>query len=91
MQPAGLRQVELAQADGRWEAAYEPQRTATVPEDLQRALDAEPRAAEEFARLNSANRYAILHRVLTAKRPETRARRIAQLVAMLARGERLYP
>ena len=63
----------------------------TVPDDLRAALDAEPRAAEEFARLNALNRYAVLYRVHDAKRPETRARRIEQFVAMLARGERPYP
>jgi uncharacterized protein YdeI (YjbR/CyaY-like superfamily) len=91
MQPAGLREVERAKADGRWDAAYDAPSTATVPEDLQRALDASPAAAEFFATLNSQNRYAILHRVQTAKRPETRARRIEKFVAMLEAGETLYP
>jgi uncharacterized protein YdeI (YjbR/CyaY-like superfamily) len=91
MQPAGLREVERAKADGRWDAAYDAPSTATVPEDLQRALDASPAAAEFFATLNSQNRYAILHRVQTAKRPETRARRIEKFVAMLDAGETLYP
>jgi uncharacterized protein YdeI (YjbR/CyaY-like superfamily) len=91
MQPAGLREVERAKADGRWDAAYDAPSTATVPEDLQRALDASPAAAEFFATLNSQNRYAILHRVQTAKRPETRARRIERFVAMLEAGETLYP
>jgi uncharacterized protein YdeI (YjbR/CyaY-like superfamily) len=91
MQPAGLREVERAQADGRWEAAYDAPSTATVPEDLQRALDASPEAAAFFATLNGQNRYAILHRVQTAKRPETRARRIERFVAMLEQGETLYP
>jgi uncharacterized protein YdeI (YjbR/CyaY-like superfamily) len=91
MRPAGLREVERAQEDGRWAAAYDGQRTATVPEDLQRALDAEPAAAEAFAGLDSRNRYAILHRTQTAVKPETRARRIATFVAMLAEGRRLYP
>jgi uncharacterized protein YdeI (YjbR/CyaY-like superfamily) len=91
MQPAGLREVERAQADGRWDAAYDAPSTATVPDDLQAALDAHPAAAAFFATLNSQNRYAILHRVQTAKRPETRARRIEKLVTMLAAGETLYP
>ncbi len=91
MRPAGLVQVERARADGRWEAAYEGQRTATVPDDLQTALERNPAAREFFASLNGANRYAILYRVQDAKRPETRARRIERFVAMLARGEKLYP
>jgi uncharacterized protein YdeI (YjbR/CyaY-like superfamily) len=91
MQPAGLCEAERAKADGRWDAAYDAPSTATVPEDLQRALDASPAAAEFFATLNSQNRYAILHRVQTAKRPETRARRIEKFVAMLEAGETLYP
>jgi uncharacterized protein YdeI (YjbR/CyaY-like superfamily) len=91
MQPAGLAQVAAAQADGRWDAAYEPPSRATVPDDLQRELDARPRAAEAFAGLSSQNRYAILYRVQDAKRPETRARRIAQFVEMLERGETLHP
>ena len=91
MRPAGLREVELAKADGRWAAAYEAPSAATVPDDLQRELDQRPRAAEFFATLNSANRYAILHRIQTAKQPETRARRIEKFVAMLERGEKLYP
>ncbi|MDP9239398.1 MAG: YdeI/OmpD-associated family protein [Actinomycetota bacterium] len=91
MQPAGLREVERAKADGRWEAAYEPPSTAFVPDDLVAALAAEPAAAAAFATLNSANRYAILFRIHDAKRPETRARRIAKFVDMLGRGEKLYP
>jgi len=91
MRPAGLREIERAQADGRWEAAYEPPSTMTVPEDLQEALASNPAAAEFFATLNSTNRYAILHRIHTAKKPETRARRIETFVAMLAEGKKLYP
>ena len=91
MKPAGLREVERAKADGRWDAAYDGQRAATVPDDLQEALDANPAAKEFFGTLNSQNRYAILFRVGDAKRPETRARRIAKFVEMLARGEKLYP
>jgi len=91
MAPAGLREIERAKADGRWEAAYEPQRTATVPDDLRDALEGNEAARAFFAELNAANRYALLHRIQTAKRPETRARRIARFVAMLAEGKRLYP
>jgi uncharacterized protein YdeI (YjbR/CyaY-like superfamily) len=91
MEPAGLREVEAAKADGRWDAAYAGQRTATVPEDLQQALDANPAAAAFFAALDSANRYAVLYRVQDAKKPETRARRIEKYVEMLAAGEKLHP
>lgn len=91
MHPAGLAQVELARADGRWEAAYPGQRTVEVPGDLAAALAANPAAAEFFATLDSANRYAVLYRVHDAKKPETRARRIEKFVAMLAAGERLHP
>jgi uncharacterized protein YdeI (YjbR/CyaY-like superfamily) len=91
MQPAGLREVERAKADGRWDAAYDAPSTATVPADLQAALDARPAAAAFFATLESRNRYAILHRVQTAKKPETRARRIEKFVTMLEAGEKLYP
>jgi uncharacterized protein YdeI (YjbR/CyaY-like superfamily) len=91
MRPAGLAEVERAKADGRWDAAYEGQKSATVPDDLQRELDARPAAKASFAGLNSQNRYAILYRLQEAKRPETRARRLARFVAMLEAGERLYP
>jgi uncharacterized protein YdeI (YjbR/CyaY-like superfamily) len=90
MRPAGLAAVEAARADGRWEAAYEGQRTARVPVDLQRELDANAAAAEAFAGLDSANRYAILYRLDEAKRPETRERRLRKFVAMLERGEKLH-
>jgi uncharacterized protein YdeI (YjbR/CyaY-like superfamily) len=91
MKPAGLREVERAKADGRWDAAYDGQNAATVPEDLQAALDADPKAREFFDTLTGQNRYSILYRVQDAKRPETRARRIEKFVAMLSRGEKLYP
>jgi uncharacterized protein YdeI (YjbR/CyaY-like superfamily) len=91
MQPAGLREVERAKADGRWEAAYDAPSTATVPEDLQQELDRTPAAAAYFATLDSQNRYAILHRIQDAKKPETRARRIEKFVAMLAEGRKIYP
>jgi uncharacterized protein YdeI (YjbR/CyaY-like superfamily) len=90
MRPAGLAEVEAARADGRWEAAYEGQRTATVPPDLQRELDASPAAAEFFAGLDSANRYAIVYRLNDAKKPETRERRLRKFVAMLERRERIH-
>jgi uncharacterized protein YdeI (YjbR/CyaY-like superfamily) len=90
MRPAGLAEVERAKADGRWDAAYDGMATATVPGDLARALE-EAGLRDEFAGLDSTNRYAILHRVQTAKRPETRASRIARFVAMLAAGEKPYP
>jgi uncharacterized protein YdeI (YjbR/CyaY-like superfamily) len=90
MQPAGLAEIERAKADGRWDAAYAGPRTAEVPEDLQRALDGNEAAKAAFATLNSQNRYAILYRVHDAKRPETRARRIAKFVEMLAEGRTLH-
>jgi uncharacterized protein YdeI (YjbR/CyaY-like superfamily) len=90
MQPAGLAEVEAAKADGRWDAAYAPASTAQVPADLQAALDASPQAAAFFATLKGANRYAILYRVGTAKKSETRAKRIADFVAMLERGETVH-
>lgn len=91
MQAAGLAQIERAKADGRWEDAYEPASTATVPEDLQAELDRNPAAKAFFETLKGSNRYAILFRVQTAKKPDTRARRIAQFVAMLEKGETLHP
>ena len=91
MRPAGLAEVEAARADGRWEAAYEGQRTAGVPDDLRRALGASPAAAEFFATLDSANRYAVIYRLDEARKPETRERRLRKFVAMLERGEKLHP
>ena len=91
MRPAGLREVERAKADGRWDAAYDPPSTATVPDDLAAALADNPAARDFFAGLNSRNRFAILHRIQGAKKPETRARRIANFVEMLSRGEKIYP
>jgi uncharacterized protein YdeI (YjbR/CyaY-like superfamily) len=90
MMPAGLAQVERAKSDGRWEAAYAPQSTIEVPDDLRAALDASPRAAKFFTTLTSQNRYAILFRVHNAKRVETRAKRIADFVAMLERHETIH-
>jgi uncharacterized protein YdeI (YjbR/CyaY-like superfamily) len=91
MRPAGLREIERAQADGRWDAAYEPQSAITVPEDLQRELDANPDAQAFFNTLDSRNRYAILYRIQTAKKAETRSARIQKFVAMLAQGQKIYP
>lgn len=91
MQAAGLREVERAQADGRWADAYDSPSTASVPPDLQAALDLDVKAKAFFETLNSANRYAVLWRVQTAKRAGTRAKRIAKFVAMLARHEKLHP
>jgi uncharacterized protein YdeI (YjbR/CyaY-like superfamily) len=90
MTPAGLREVEAARADGRWEAAYDSPATAEVPADLQAALDADPAAREFFAGLDRANRYAILYRLQEARRPETRARRLATFVTMLREGRRIH-
>ena len=90
MRPAGLAEVERAKEDGRWEAAYSSPATATVPDDLQRALDANRTAAEFFATLNKSNRFAIVYQLEEAKKPETRTRRLQKFVAMLERGEKLY-
>lgn len=91
MRPAGLREVEAARADGRWEAAYEGQRVVTMPDDLRQALEADERARAFFETLNRANRYSIIARLLDAKRPETRERRLARFMAMLAEGKKLHP
>ena len=91
MHPAGQAEVERAKADGRWDAAYAGQASIEVPPDLAEALAAEPKAQAMFEALNSQNRYAVLYRITTAKRSDTRARRIEQFVAMLARGETVYP
>ena len=91
MQPAGLAELERAQQDGRWDVAYDPPSRATVPDDLQAALEKNARAAAFFQTLDAGNRYAVLWRVQTAKKVETRQKRIAALVAMLARGEKLHP
>lgn len=90
MRPAGLAEIEAAKADGRWDAAYAPASAAQVPPDLQAALDGSPRAAAFFATLKGANRYAILYRVGTAKKPETRAKRIGEFMALLERGETIH-
>jgi|SRR5579863_4426007 len=88
---SGLKEIERAQKDGRWEAAYAPQSTAEVPPDLRAALARNRKAARFFETLNGANRYAILYRVHNAKKAETRAARIEKFVAMLAAGETIHP
>lgn len=90
MQPGGMAEIARARRDGRWQAAYDGARTSEVPPDLQAALDARPEARTFFAQLDGANRYAVLWRVQTAKRAETRSRRIEKLVEMLARGEKIH-
>jgi uncharacterized protein YdeI (YjbR/CyaY-like superfamily) len=91
MKPAGHVAIEEARSDGRWQAAYAGAATIEVPDDLAAALAAEPKAAATFALLTSQNRYAILYRLATAKRPETRLRRLERFVEMLARGETIHP
>ncbi len=90
VRPAGMAEIEAARSDGRWEAAYEGQRTARVPDDLQRELDANPAAREFFAGLDSSNRYAVIYRLNDAKKPETRERRLRKFIAMLERGEKIH-
>ncbi len=90
MQPAGIAQIEAAKADGRWDAAYRVS-GAPVPDDLQAALDASPKASAAFASLSSQNRFAIIFRITSVKRAETRTRKIAEFVAMLERGETPHP
>jgi uncharacterized protein YdeI (YjbR/CyaY-like superfamily) len=89
MKPAGLAQIQAARKDGRWEAAYASQRSIAIPDDFQRALDASPAAKEFFETLRGIRRYAFLYRIGDAKRPETRARRIKEYVALLAEGRTL--
>jgi len=91
MHPAGVAEIERAQADGRWAAAYAGQAATDVPVALAAALANAPRAQAMFAMLTAQNRYAILHRVAAIRRDATRSRRIEQFVAMLARGETVYP
>lgn len=90
MRPGGLAQVDLAKADGRWDAAYAPASRAEVPADLQAALDKNREAAAFFASLMGTNRYAILYRIGSVKKSETRARKIGQFIAMLERHETLH-
>jgi uncharacterized protein YdeI (YjbR/CyaY-like superfamily) len=91
MLPAGMREIERAQKDGRWEVAYAPQSTAEVPDDLKAALTRNKKAIQFFETLDRANRYSILYRVQQAKKPETRAARIEKFVTMLAAGETVHP
>jgi uncharacterized protein YdeI (YjbR/CyaY-like superfamily) len=91
MQPVGIRQVEQAKADGRWDAAYEPQSKMTIPDDFQKELDNNPKAMEFFNTLNSVNRYAILYRIQTAKKSETRSARISKFITMLSEHQKIYP
>jgi uncharacterized protein YdeI (YjbR/CyaY-like superfamily) len=90
MQPAGLKAVEAARQDGRWEAAYASQKNIAIPEDFQAALDQSKKAKASFAALKSAERYSILFRIQTAKKPETRAKRIQQFVEMLEKNEKIH-
>jgi len=90
MKPAGLLEIEKAKVDGRWAAAYDSQKSATVPVDFQAELDAHPDANTFFSTLDSGNRYAILFRIQTAKKPETRSRRVQEFIAMLERKEKIH-
>ncbi|HJT23419.1 MAG TPA: YdeI/OmpD-associated family protein [bacterium] len=91
MKPAGLREVEAAKKDGRWKSAYHSQSTATYPADFLREVDKNKKAKAFLAALNSANRYAIIYRLRTAKKPETRQKRLRLFVEMLAKGQKLHP
>lgn len=91
MEAPGLAEVERAKADGRWERAYDGARASTVPPDLEAAFARNAKARKFFDNLDGANRYAILYRVQTAKKPETRAERIKKFVAMCAKGETIHP
>lgn len=90
MTPSGLDEIEAAKADGRWHTAYDAFGSAEVPEDFLKALEKNPRALAFFDTLNKTNLYSIVYRLQTAKRPDTRARRIERIVAQLARGERFH-
>ena len=91
MQPAGIRQLELAKADGRWDQAYESQSKITIPADFQSELDKNQKAKDFFSTLDSINRYAILFRIQTAKKPETRSARIQKFIEMLSKNQRIHP
>jgi uncharacterized protein YdeI (YjbR/CyaY-like superfamily) len=91
MKAAGLEAIENAKKNGRWDAAYDSPRGATVPSDFQAALDANARASSFFKTLDGANRYAVLWRIQTVKKAETRARKIQQLIAMLEKEEKIHP
>lgn len=90
MREAGLREIERAKADGRWAAAYESQSRITVPDDFQALLNENPAAQRFFDQLNSANRYAILYRITSAKKPDTRKQRIEKFIAMLNEGKKIH-
>jgi uncharacterized protein YdeI (YjbR/CyaY-like superfamily) len=90
MKPAGLQAIDAARKNGTWEAAYDSPKSASVPEDFQRALDASPKALEFFRLLDGANRYAVLFRIQTVKKAETRARKIREFVEMLERQEKIH-
>ena len=90
MQPAGLSAIERAKTHGQWDAAYDSQSTISVPDDLQKALDKNAKAKKFFATLDKVNRYAILFRLQTAAKAETRAKRLQQFIEMLARGEKIH-
>jgi uncharacterized protein YdeI (YjbR/CyaY-like superfamily) len=90
MRPPGLAAIESAKASGRWESAYQPSSTATVPPELQAALDRNPKAKSFFETLRGANRYALIFRVSSAKKPETKAKRVADFIARLERGETIF-
>ena len=91
MQEAGLREIEAAKADGRWDRAYESQSRSSVPEDFQVELDKNPEAKAFFATLNKVNQYAIYYRIQSAKKPETRSKRIEQFIAMLSEHKKIHP
>jgi uncharacterized protein YdeI (YjbR/CyaY-like superfamily) len=90
MREAGFKEIERAKADGRWERAYEPASKITIPDDLQAAFDANPEAYEFFKTLSSQNRYAILYRLQTAKKPETREKRLRDFMTMLSEKRKIY-
>jgi uncharacterized protein YdeI (YjbR/CyaY-like superfamily) len=90
MKVAGLEAIEAAKKAGRWDSAYDSPKGAKIPEDFQSALDASPRAREFFQSLDGANRYAVLFRIQTVKKAETRARKIREFVEMLERGEKIH-
>jgi uncharacterized protein YdeI (YjbR/CyaY-like superfamily) len=91
MRPAGLREVDAAKKDGRWDAAYAGQKTSTVPDDLKRALAKNRKAAAFFEAISGANRYAILYRLHHTTKPELRAAKIEKFTKMLAAGETFHP
>jgi len=91
MKPAGLAQVEVAKRDGRWDSAYDPPSRATIPEDFLNELNKNKKAKAFFQTLNKRNTFPIAYRLRSAKRPETRQRRMREILDMLARGEKFYP